>query len=194
MAYKMKGVFKGLRIITQIFVAYFLILIFIHPSLVHAMLAVVKEQEMEIGHPIDVKHVAHIDEQHEWYTGRFNVEQFRTIYRYLLEFSSFFLRETTNSFENHRLICPSCLADFDHPRDISAYGIPPENSSPGSTPYPDIPKPPRKARRKKSTKNSSPTASSRSSRSSRSRSKGSLSSTTPDTIGANDIQREIRIV
>nr|CAB3480211.1 unnamed protein product [Digitaria exilis]CAB3482337.1 unnamed protein product [Digitaria exilis] len=40
MAYKMKGVFKGLKVISQIFV--------------------VKEHQMEIGHPTDVKHVAHI--------------------------------------------------------------------------------------------------------------------------------------
>ncbi|CAD6246932.1 unnamed protein product [Miscanthus lutarioriparius] len=40
MAYKMKGVFKGLKVISQIFV--------------------VKEHQMEIGYPTDVKHVAHI--------------------------------------------------------------------------------------------------------------------------------------
>ena len=77
MAYKMKGVFKGLRVISQIFgtqyspclnsehlssVAYFRLPIFIHPSPVYTMIAVVKEQEMEmeIGYPTDVKHVAHI--------------------------------------------------------------------------------------------------------------------------------------
>ncbi|KAF0892485.1 hypothetical protein E2562_016793 [Oryza meyeriana var. granulata] len=40
MAYKMKGIFKGLKVISQIFV--------------------VKEHEMQIGSPTDVKHVAHI--------------------------------------------------------------------------------------------------------------------------------------
>ncbi|CAN6236323.1 unnamed protein product [Urochloa humidicola] len=40
MAYKVKGIFKGLKFISRIFVA--------------------KEPEMEIGYPTDVKHVAHI--------------------------------------------------------------------------------------------------------------------------------------
>ncbi|KAG2574938.1 CRIB domain-containing protein RIC9-like [Panicum virgatum] len=40
MAYKVKGFFKGLKVISRIFV--------------------VKEHEMEIGYPTDVKHVAHI--------------------------------------------------------------------------------------------------------------------------------------
>ncbi|CAM0902499.1 unnamed protein product [Alopecurus aequalis] len=39
-SYKMKGIFKGFKIISQIFAA--------------------KEQEMQIGCPTDVKHVAHI--------------------------------------------------------------------------------------------------------------------------------------
>ncbi|KAJ1272899.1 hypothetical protein BS78_06G238200 [Paspalum vaginatum] len=40
MAYKVKGILKGLKTISRIFAA--------------------KEHEMEIGHPTDVKHVAHI--------------------------------------------------------------------------------------------------------------------------------------
>ncbi|CAN6229655.1 unnamed protein product [Urochloa humidicola] len=40
MAYKVKGLFKGLKFISRIFA--------------------VKEHEMEIGYPTDVKHVAHI--------------------------------------------------------------------------------------------------------------------------------------
>ncbi|XP_058199475.1 CRIB domain-containing protein RIC10-like isoform X2 [Rhododendron vialii] len=40
MATKIKGIYKGFKYITQIFV--------------------VKEREMEIGYPTDVKHVAHI--------------------------------------------------------------------------------------------------------------------------------------
>ena len=75
MAYKMKGVFKGLKVISQIFgmqysssldsedlgsVAQLLCFSFIHPFVGHTMIAVVKEQELEIGFPTDVKHVAHI--------------------------------------------------------------------------------------------------------------------------------------
>lgn len=84
------------------------------------------------------------------------------------------------------------FTDFDEPRDISPFGIFPENASREATPYLDIPKPPRKSRRKKS-KNDSPRASARSSRSSRSRSKSSFSSTA-DNIGANDRQPEIQTV
>ncbi|CAD6262161.1 unnamed protein product [Miscanthus lutarioriparius] len=40
MAYKVKGIFKGLKVFSRIFA--------------------VKEHEMEIGYPTDVKHVAHI--------------------------------------------------------------------------------------------------------------------------------------
>ncbi|PUZ50390.1 hypothetical protein GQ55_6G055200 [Panicum hallii var. hallii] len=79
--------------------------------------------------------------------------------------------------------------DFDEPRDISPFGIFPENTSQEATPYPDIPKPPRKSRKK--SKTGSPRASARSSRSSRSRSKSSFSSTA-DTIGASDRQPEIQ--
>ncbi|ONM07675.1 CRIB domain-containing protein RIC10, partial [Zea mays] len=46
MAIKMKGIFKGLKIISQMFDTY--------------SFAVHKEHEMEIGYPTDVKHVAHI--------------------------------------------------------------------------------------------------------------------------------------
>ncbi|CAM0911069.1 unnamed protein product [Alopecurus aequalis] len=168
MAYKMKGVFKGLKIISQIFV--------------------VKEQEMEIGYPTDVKHVAHIgwdsptgsaatSPNPSWMNDMKGSPDFASLNN--------FGPSTGTSWTSQ---------DFDQPRDIPPYGILPENSGQEATPHPDIPKPPRKTRRKKSSKNSSPSASARSSRSSRSRSKDSFSSTTPDTICANDIQREIRTV
>ncbi|CAO2164171.1 unnamed protein product [Urochloa humidicola] len=159
MAYKMKGVFKGLKVISQIFV--------------------VKEHQMEIGHPTDVKHVAHIGWDRP--TGGSSSPSWMNDMKGSPDFSSL------------SSIGPSARTswasqDFDEPRDISPYGIFPENSQ-ESTPYPDIPKPPRKSRRKKS-KNDSPRASARSSRSSRSRSKSSFSSTTENT-GVNDIQPEI---
>uniref|UniRef100_A0ACD6AB84 Uncharacterized protein n=1 Tax=Avena sativa TaxID=4498 RepID=A0ACD6AB84_AVESA len=167
MAYKMKGVFKGLRVISQIFV--------------------VKEQEMEIGYPTDVKHVAHIG----WDSPTGSAAT-----------SPGWMNDTKGSpdFSSLNNFEPSTgtswtSQDFDQPPDISPYGILRENSGQEATPYPDIPKPPRKARsRKKSSKHGSPTASARSSRSSRSRSKDSFSSAAPDIIGAPDIQREIRIV
>ncbi|KAF8775091.1 hypothetical protein HU200_005143 [Digitaria exilis] len=163
MAYKMKGVFKGLKVISQIFV--------------------VKEHQMEIGHPTDVKHVAHIGWDSP--TGSAASPSWMNDMKGSPDFSSL------------SSIGPSARTswtsqDFDEPRDISPFGIFSENTSQEATPYPEIPKPPRKSRRKKS-KNDSPRASARSSRSSRSRSKSSFSATA-DTIGANDIQPEIQTV
>ncbi|RLM61689.1 CRIB domain-containing protein RIC10-like [Panicum miliaceum] len=164
MAYKMKGVFKGLKVISQIFV--------------------VKEHQMEIGHPTDVKHVAHIGWDSP--TGSAASPSWMNDMKGSPDFSSL------------SSIGPSARTswtsqDFDEPRDIyiSPFGIFPENTSQEATPYPNIPKPPRKSRKK--SKTGSPRASARSSRSSRSRSKSSFSSTA-DTIGANDRQPEIQTV
>ncbi|KAK3121160.1 hypothetical protein QOZ80_8BG0647330 [Eleusine coracana subsp. coracana] len=159
MAYKMKGVFKGLKVISQIFV--------------------VKEHQMEIGYPTDVKHVAHIG----WDSPTGSAA------------SPSWMNDMNGSpdFSSLSSIGPSARTswasqDFDEPRDISPFGIFPENTSHESNSYPDIPKPPRKSRRKKSS-NDSPRASARSSRTSRSRSKASLSSAA-ENIGANDKQPE----
>ncbi|PWZ45179.1 CRIB domain-containing protein RIC7 [Zea mays] len=154
MAYKMKGVFKGLKVISQIFV--------------------VKEHQIEIGYPTDVKHVAHIGwdsptgsvASPSWMNGMESPD-----------FSSL-----SNAGPSARTSWAS--QDLDEPRDISPFGIFPESGGQETARrYPDIPKPPRKSRRKKS-KNNSPRASSRS----RSR---SSSSSTADSFGVKDMQAEI---
>ncbi|KAL6659408.1 hypothetical protein ACP70R_003448 [Stipagrostis hirtigluma subsp. patula] len=160
MAYKMKGVFKGLKVISQIFV--------------------VKEHEMEIGYPTNVKHVAHVGWDSP--TGSAASPSWMNDMKGSPDFSSLsnFGPSTGTSTSQ----------DFDEPRDISPFGIFPENTSQEATPYPDIPKPPKKSRRKKS-KSDSPRASARSSRSSRSRSKSSFSSTA-DIVNTDDRQPETR--
>ncbi|KAG0522785.1 hypothetical protein BDA96_07G067500 [Sorghum bicolor] len=161
MAYKMKGVFKGLKVISQIFV--------------------VKEHQMEIGYPTDVKHVAHIG----WDSPTWSAASpsWMNDMKGSPDFSSL-----SNGGPSARTSWASSQ-DFEEPRDISPFGIFSESSVQETTQYPDIPKPPRKSRRKKS-KNDSPRASARSSRSSRSRSKSSFSSTA-DSIGVKDMQPEI---
>ncbi|KAL5222282.1 hypothetical protein ABZP36_026995 [Zizania latifolia] len=133
MAYKMKGVFKGLKVISQIFV--------------------VKEHQMEIGYPTDVKHVTHIGWDSP--TGSAASPSWMNDMKGSPDFSSLnnFGPSTGTSWTSQ---------DFDHPQDISPFGIYVENAAQEANPHPDIPKPPRKSRKKKS-KNNSPTASSRSS-------------------------------
>lgn len=58
MAMKIKGIYKSFKFISQIFV--------------------VKEREMEIGHPTDVKHVAHIGWDSPSITGPSWMNEFRT--------------------------------------------------------------------------------------------------------------------
>ncbi|KAG8078616.1 hypothetical protein GUJ93_ZPchr0007g5987 [Zizania palustris] len=144
----------------------------------------VKEHQMEIGYPTDVKHVTHIGwdsptgsaaSPTSWMNGMKGSSDFSSLNN--------FGPSTGTSWTSQ---------DFDHPQDIPPFGIYVENAAEEANPHPDIPKPPRKTRKKKS-KNNSPTASSRSSRS---RSKRSFSSTA-DTVGdssSSSKQTEVRIV
>ncbi|KAJ3693625.1 hypothetical protein LUZ60_009105 [Juncus effusus] len=163
MATKLKGVFKGLKFISQIFV--------------------VKENSngMEIGSPTDVKHVAHIGWESPTGPGSSCPSpSWMGDYKASTDFSS--LGTVGHSRETSRETSWASQ-DFDQPRDISPYGIFPENNN-SEVPTPAIPKPPKKQRRKKSkSKASSPSSSARSSRSSRS--KDSFSSAIED---VNDIR------
>ncbi|XP_039060059.1 CRIB domain-containing protein RIC10-like [Hibiscus syriacus] len=58
MAGKIKGIYKGFKCISQIFA--------------------VKEREMEIGHPTDVKHVAHIGLDHSSAVAPSWMNEFKT--------------------------------------------------------------------------------------------------------------------
>ncbi|WVZ77792.1 hypothetical protein U9M48_025614 [Paspalum notatum var. saurae] len=139
MAIKMKGIFKGLKIISQMFVH--------------------KEHEMEIGYPTDVKHVAHIglgtsDTSPSWMAEFKGTE----------DLSAGSLSTAAQSRQTSW-----ASADFEQPRSMLPIEIFQDNNKPGqeTTSCPDPPRGPRKTKRKKN-RASSPTSSARSS-SSRSR-------------------------
>ncbi|EEC72543.1 hypothetical protein OsI_05957 [Oryza sativa Indica Group] len=133
MAIKMKGIFKGLKIISQMFVH--------------------KEHEMEIGYPTDVKHVAHIglgtsDTSPSWMNEFTGTE----------DLSTGSLSTTTAPSRQTSW----ASLDFEQPRSMLPIEILPEKSGQEAPSCPDIPRGPRKVRRKK-TRTSSPTSSARSS-------------------------------
>ncbi|KAG2656182.1 CRIB domain-containing protein RIC10-like isoform X2 [Panicum virgatum] len=140
MAIKMKGIFKGLKIISQMFVH--------------------KEHEMEIGYPTDVKHVAHIglgtsDTSPSWMAEFKGTE----------DLSAGPLSTAAQSRQTSW-----ASADFEQPRSMMPIEIFQDNSKPGQEgpSCHDAPRGgPRKPKRKKN-RASSPTSSARSS-SSRSR-------------------------
>ncbi|KAJ0966113.1 hypothetical protein J5N97_027251 [Dioscorea zingiberensis] len=132
---KMKGLIKGMKYISQIFV--------------------VKEHEMEIGYPTDVRHVAHIG----WDSGSVNGPSWMNEFRTTSDLSSQpFGQSRETSWASQ---------DFDQPRGLQQQAS--EIFAQG--PRPEIPRAPKKTKRKKSkSKSSSPNSSTRStSRASRSR-------------------------
>lgn len=135
MAIKMKGIFKGLKIISQLF-------------------ALHKEHEMEIGYPTDVRHVSHIglgttDTCPSWMSE----------FRGLEELSA----GSMSSVAQSRQTSWASL-DFEQPpRATLPIEFYPDSSGQEATSYPDIPRGPRKARRKKKPRASSPSSSARSS-------------------------------
>ncbi|AQK68697.1 CRIB domain-containing protein RIC10 [Zea mays] len=138
MAIKMKGIFKGLKIISQMFAH--------------------KEQEMEIGYPTDVKHVAHIglgtsDTSPSW------MAEFKGT-----DDSS--AGSVSTAAQSRQTSWAS--ADFEQPRSMLPIDIF-QDKRPGQE-NPDVQRGERKARRKKTKKNraSSPPASSARSSSARS--------------------------
>lgn len=140
MAIKMKGIFKGLKIISQMFVH--------------------KEHEMEIGYPTDVKHVAHIglgtsDTSPSWMAEFKGTE----------DLSAGALSTAAQSRQTSW-----ASADFEQPRSMLPIEIFHQDSNRPGQENPscsDAPRGPRKTKRKKN-RASSPTSSARSS-SSRSR-------------------------
>uniref|UniRef100_A0A0E0G1N2 CRIB domain-containing protein n=1 Tax=Oryza nivara TaxID=4536 RepID=A0A0E0G1N2_ORYNI len=115
MAIKMKGIFKGLKIISQMFVH--------------------KEHEMEIGYPTDVKHVAHIglgtsDTSPSWMNEFTGTE----------DLSTGSLSTTTAPSRQTSW----ASLDFEHPRSMLPIEILPEKSGQEAPSCPDIPRGPRK--------------------------------------------------
>uniref|UniRef100_A0A0E0CG09 CRIB domain-containing protein n=1 Tax=Oryza meridionalis TaxID=40149 RepID=A0A0E0CG09_9ORYZ len=115
MAIKMKGIFKGLKIISQMFVH--------------------KEHEMEIGYPTDVKHVAHIglgtsDTSPSWMNEFTGTE----------DLSTGSLSTTTAPSRQTSW----ASLDFEQPRSMLPIEILPEKSGQEAPSCPDIPRGPRK--------------------------------------------------
>ncbi|XP_062217254.1 CRIB domain-containing protein RIC10-like [Phragmites australis] len=120
MAIKMKGIFKGLKIISQMF---------LH-----------KEHEMEIGYPTDVKHVAHIglgtsDTSPSWMNEFMSTED---------------LSAGSLSTADQSRQTSWASADFEQPRSMLPIEIFTDNRSGQEPPSgPDVLRGPRKAKMKK---------------------------------------------
>ncbi|XP_047070962.1 CRIB domain-containing protein RIC10-like [Lolium rigidum] len=157
-SYKMKGIFKSFKIISHIFAA--------------------KEQEMEIGCPTDVKHVAHIG----WntstgsLTGNAPASWMNSI-------------GGSSDFGSLGNLAPSAgtswaSQDFE-PRDVSPVDMASEitgqqDAAAALTCVPDVPRPPKKTRRgRKRTATSSLATSSM-------QNESSVSASAADTVGTSD--------
>ncbi|XP_052180624.1 CRIB domain-containing protein RIC10-like [Diospyros lotus] len=137
MATKIKGIYKGFKYISQIFV--------------------VKEREMEIGYPTDVKHVAHIGWDGPSGSAPSWMNEFRTASDFAAT-SIGNLHETRGGSSS--AISPWSSQDFESMDQQSVSELFKEQ------PSTDLPNIPKKPKRKKTKSNSSPKSSS-SSRSSR---------------------------
>ncbi|XP_058072632.1 CRIB domain-containing protein RIC10 isoform X2 [Magnolia sinica] len=131
MATKMKGIFKGIKYISQIFVY--------------------KEHEMEIGYPTDVRHVSHIG----WDGTSVNAPSWMNEFKTASDFSSTQLSHFGHSRD------PSCVgvASWSSQDFQQSMGVHPASAIFADSPS-DLPKIPKKMRRKKG-KDSSPPSSSR---------------------------------
>ncbi|XP_077242183.1 CRIB domain-containing protein RIC10-like [Tasmannia lanceolata] len=135
MGTKIKGIFKGMKYFSQIFVY--------------------KEHEMEIGFPTDVKHVAHIG----WDSTSSNGPSWMNEFKTTSDFSSTSLNNMIESRDPNGAVAGSWSSqDFQQSR-----GLEPASAMFTDAPYPELPKVPKKAKRKK-TKDSSGSSSSKSSK------------------------------
>ncbi|XP_021599020.1 CRIB domain-containing protein RIC10 isoform X2 [Manihot esculenta] len=135
MATKIKGIYKSFKYITQIFV--------------------VKEREMEIGYPTDVKHVAHIG----WDGSSGNAPSWMNEFKTTPDFATTTL---SNARDPNSIAFPSWSSqDFD--QSIGNQPIP--NSLINISSSDHLSSITKKPKRKKKTKSSSPTSSSTTSRS-----------------------------
>ncbi|CAK7351035.1 unnamed protein product [Dovyalis caffra] len=137
MATKIKGIYKGFKYISQIFV--------------------VKEREMEIGYPTDVKHVAHIG----WDSPSGSAPSWMNEFKTPPDFSTTTVANPRDS--NSVTFSPWSSQDFD----LSAghQTLPNVFNDIPSSDLPNVPKKPKI--RKKKTSSSSPKSSSSTTRSSR---------------------------
>nr|XP_010931823.1 CRIB domain-containing protein RIC10 [Elaeis guineensis] len=140
MATKMKGLFKGLKYISQLFVQ--------------------KEHEMEIGYPTDVRHVAHVGWDNPYGSAPAWVKialhcMMAWTNALLSEFktsSDYSSASLSNLGQSREVSWAS--QDFDQPKELQ-----PLSGIFADHPCPDIPKAPKRTRRRKA-KDSSPSLSS----------------------------------
>ncbi|EOY28621.1 hypothetical protein QUC31_013123 [Theobroma cacao] len=135
MATKIKGIYKGFKFISQIFV--------------------VKEREMEIGYPTDVKHVAHIGWDGPSGTAPSWMNEFKTGPDF-----------TATSIGNSRGSNPTALSTWSSQDFEQSLGCEPATQMIRDLSSADLPNIPKKQKRKKKT-TSSPKSSSKSSRTSK---------------------------
>lgn len=137
MATKIKGIYKGFKYISQIFV--------------------VKEREMEIGYPTDVKHVAHIG----WDGHSGSAPSWMNEFKTPPDFSTTTVANPRDS--SSVILSPWSSQDFDH--SLGHQTMPNVFNDIPPSDLPNVPKKPKI--RKKKTSSSSPKSSSSTSRSSR---------------------------
>lgn len=143
MGTKMKGIYKGFKYISQIFV--------------------VKEREMDIGYPTDVKHVAHIG--WDGPSGSGSAPSWMNDFKTAPDFSATSLGNIEPRGSNSNALSSTWSSqDFEHSMGRHAHTSSSEMFKDG--PPSDLPIPPKKHRRRKIRSTSSPKSSS-TSRSSR---------------------------
>ncbi|XP_039139931.1 CRIB domain-containing protein RIC10-like [Dioscorea cayenensis subsp. rotundata] len=125
---KIKGFFKGIKYFSQIFVA--------------------KEHEMEIGHPTNVRHVAHVG----WDNASVHAPSWSSSHHLIS------LQQLLGNFAGASRESSWASEDFDQPRGLQQLSL----MFKGDNSKPEIPRPP-KMRKRKKTKFSFPSSSTRSS-------------------------------
>ncbi|PON34150.1 CRIB domain containing protein [Parasponia andersonii] len=136
MATKMKGIYKSFKFISQIFV--------------------VKEREMEIGYPTDVKHVAHIG----WDGPSGSAPSWMSDFKITSDFSATSLGNISEGRDSN----PISLSTWSSQDFEQSLGCQPVSEMFSDLPPNELPNIPKKPKRKKSKSSSSPSSASSSSR------------------------------
>ncbi|PON42660.1 CRIB domain containing protein [Trema orientale] len=136
MATKMKGIYKSFKFISQIFV--------------------VKEREMEIGYPTDVKHVAHIG----WDGPSGSAPSWMSDFKTASDFSATSLGNVSEGRDSN----PISLSTWSSQDFEQSLGRQPVSEMFSDLPPNELPNIPKKPKRKKSKSSSSPSSASSSSR------------------------------
>ncbi|KAL6844548.1 hypothetical protein ACP4OV_026221 [Aristida adscensionis] len=133
MACKAKGILKGLKVFSRIFV--------------------VKEHEMEIGYPTDVKHVAHIgwngatataDASPSWMNDVMASAELSSLGNFAASAGTSWASQDFEQQQPREVAPPFCTA----PEDAGGQG--------DAATLPDVPRPPRRTRSKKPKRSSPP--------------------------------------